>query len=110
MCISNAQILGRKPPNHTTKTALDFRKSFISDLIEGKSFRRDTQMWLPPTSEIRFNQEHFHHLVSNDKRSTCKVQLQSVDTFYNFFRYIMTEEISYWVHFLGLSLLNKDHN
>ena len=74
---------GKKSPNHTTRTALDFRKSLISDLIEGKSFRRDTQMRLPPTPKIRFNQEHFHHLVSNDKRSTCKVHLQHIDTFYS---------------------------
>ena len=50
-------------------------------LIEGKSFGRDTQMRPPPAPEIRFKQEHFHHLVSNDKRSTCKVHLQRVDTF-----------------------------
>ena len=36
----------------------------------------------PPTPEIRFTQERFHHLVSNDKRSTCKVHLQHIDTFY----------------------------
>ena len=83
VCVSNAHILERKSPCHTTRTALDFRKSLISDLIEGKSFRRDTQMRPPPTSEIRFNQEHFHHLVINDKRSTCKVHLQCVDTFYS---------------------------
>ena len=35
----------------------------------------------PLAPEIRFKQEHFHHLVSNDKRSTCKVHLQRVDTF-----------------------------
>ena len=80
VCVSNAYILERKSP---CRTALDFRKSLIGDLIEGKSFRRDTQMWSPPNSEIRFNQEHFHHLVSNDKRSTCKVHLQCVDTFYS---------------------------
>lgn len=40
-------------------------------------------MWPPPTPEIRFNQEHFHHLVSNDKRSTSKVHLHRVDTFYS---------------------------
>ena len=83
VCVSNAHILERKSPCHTTRTALDFRKSLISDFIEGKSFRRDTQMWPPPNSEIRFNQEHFHHLVINDKRSTCKVHLQCVDTFYS---------------------------
>ena len=30
VCISNAHILERKSPNHTTRTALDFRKSLIS--------------------------------------------------------------------------------
>ena len=35
----------------------------------------------PPAPEIRFNQEHFHHLVRSDKRSTCKVHIQRVDTF-----------------------------
>ena len=41
VCISNAHILERKSPNHSTRTALDFRKSLISDLIEGNSFRRN---------------------------------------------------------------------
>ena len=27
VCVLNAHILGRKSPNHTTRTALDFRKS-----------------------------------------------------------------------------------
>ena len=49
-----------------------------------KSFRRDTQMQQPSTSDIWFNQEHFHHLdKSSDKRSTCKVHLEHVDTFYS---------------------------
>ena len=82
ICISNVHILERKSPNHTTTTTLAFRKSLISDLIEGKSFRRDTQMQQPSTSDIWFNQEHFHHLdKSSDKKSTCKVHLQHVDTF-----------------------------
>ena len=62
---------------------LDFRKSLISDLIEGNSFRRNTRMQPPPAPEIRFNQEHFHHLVRSDKRSTCQVHKQRVDTFYS---------------------------
>ena len=52
VCISNAHILEIKSPNHTTTTTLAFRKSLISDLIEGKSFRRDTQMQQPSTSDI----------------------------------------------------------
>ena len=52
VCISNAHILERKSPNHTTRTALDFRKSLISDLIEGNSFRRDTRMQPPPAPEV----------------------------------------------------------
>ena len=84
VCISNAHILERKSPNHTTTTTLAFRKSLISDLIEGKTFRRDTQIQQPSTSGIWFNQEHFHHLdKSSDKRSTCKVHQQHVDTFYS---------------------------
>ncbi|XP_044177062.1 uncharacterized protein LOC114950998 isoform X3 [Acropora millepora] len=84
VCISNAHILERKSPNHSTRTALDFRKSLISDLIEGNSFRRDTRMQPPPAPEIRFNQEHFYHLVRSDKRSTCQVHIQRVlDTFYS---------------------------
>ena len=70
VCISNAHILERKSPNHATRTAVDFRKSLVSDLIEGNSFRRDTRMQPPPAPEIRFNQEHFHHLVRSDKRSS----------------------------------------
>ena len=29
------------------------------------------------------NQEHFHHLIRSDKRSTCKVHIQRVGTFYS---------------------------
>ena len=84
VCISNAHILERKSPNHSTRTALDFRKSLISDLIEGNSFRRDTRMQPPPAPEIHFNQEHFYHLVRSDKRSTCQVHIQRVlDTLYS---------------------------
>jgi len=83
VCISNAHILERKSPNHTTRTVLDFRKSLISDLIEGNSFRRDTQMQPPPAPEIRFNQEHFHHLKRSDKRSTCRFHTRRVHTFYS---------------------------
>ena len=36
----------------------------------------------PRAPEVRFNQEHVHHLVRSDKRSTCKVHIQRVDTFY----------------------------
>ena len=52
VCISNAHILEIKSPNHTTTTTLAFIKSLISDLIEGKSFRRDTQMQQLSTSDI----------------------------------------------------------
>ena len=83
VCVSNAHTLERKSPNHITRTALDFRKSLISDLIEGNSFRMDTQVRPQPTPEAPFNKEHRHHLVRNDKRFTCKVHLQHVDTFYS---------------------------
>ncbi|RMX45443.1 hypothetical protein pdam_00016074 [Pocillopora damicornis] len=77
VCVSNAHILERKSPCHTTRTALDFRKSLISHLIEGKSFRRDTQMRPPPNYEIRFNQEHFHHLEEIEER-ICIMLRESV--------------------------------
>lgn len=76
VCVSNAHILVR----NTTRSSLDFRTSLISDLIHGHSFRMDIQIPPAPTPEIRFNQDHFHHLVSNYTRSTCKVHLQRVDT------------------------------
>ena len=38
----------------------------------------------PPAPEVRFNQEHYHHLVRSDKRSIFKVPIQRVDTFYNY--------------------------
>ena len=44
VCVSNAHILERRSPNHNTRTALDFRKSLISDLIQGNSFRMDVSM------------------------------------------------------------------
>ena len=80
---ANAHILERKSPNHTTRTALHFRKSLLSDLTQGNSFRMDTHVRSPPTPEARFNQEFFHHLVRSDKRSACKVRLQRVDTLYS---------------------------
>ena len=37
----------------------------------------------PPAPMVQFNQEHYHHLVKSDKRSTFKVPIQREDTFYN---------------------------
>jgi len=83
VCISNAHILERKSLVHTTRNSLEFRRSLISELIQHKSFRKDARSPQTPIPQIRFNQDHFHHLVSHSTRSTCKVHLQRVDTIYS---------------------------
>lgn len=80
VCISNAHILENKSLLHTTRNGLLFRRSLIDELIQQQSFRRDTRSPQNPIPQIRFNQGHFHHLVSHKTRSTCKVHLQRVDT------------------------------
>lgn len=84
VCISNAHILHCKSPNHASISSLEFRKSMLKALVEGKCFRRDTGLHQIPVTipHIRFNRDHFHHLISHDTRSTCKVHIQEVKTIY----------------------------
>ena len=42
VCVSNAHILHTKSQNHASLRALQFRKEFVSPLVQGKCFRRDT--------------------------------------------------------------------
>ena len=58
--------------------------SLRSQCLKGKSFRRDTGIHHIPVStpDIRFNRDHFHHFISRDTRSTCKVHIQQVKTTY----------------------------
>ena len=76
----NAHILQIKSQNHASTTSLEFRKKVISQLVEGKSFRKDTGLVQAPVviPDIRFDRDHFHHLISNDTRSTCKVHIQTI--------------------------------
>ena len=80
VCISNAHILHCKSPDHVSISSLEFRKSEV----EGKCFRRDTGLCQIPAAipHIRLNRDHFHHLISHDTRSTCKVHIQEVKTIY----------------------------
>ena len=84
VCISNAHILRCKSPDHVSISSLEFRKSVLKALVEGKCFRRDTGLCQIPVAipHIRFNRDHFHHLRSHDTRSTCKVYIQEVKTIY----------------------------
>lgn len=84
VCISNAHILHCKSPNHASISSLDFRKSVLKALVEGKCFRRDTGLHQISVAipHIRFNRDHFHHLISHDTRSTCWVHIQEVKTIY----------------------------
>ena len=83
VCISNAHILHCKSPNNASISSLEFRKSVLKALVEGKCFRRDDtglcqiSVAIP---HIRFNCDHFHHLISHETRSTCKVYIQEVKT------------------------------
>ena len=85
VCLSNAHILHCKSPDHASIASLEFRKSVIKALVQGKCFRRDTGLpqILVPIPDIRFNRDHFHHLVSQETRSTCKVHIQEVKTMYS---------------------------
>lgn len=58
--------------------------SLRGQCLKGKSFRRDTGIHHIPVStpDIRFNRDHFHHFISRDTRSTCKVHIQQVKTTY----------------------------
>ena len=84
VCVSNAHILHSKSPDHASTTSFNFRKSVVKALVEGKCFRRDAGLPQIPVAipEIRFNRDHFHHLISHDTRSTCKVHIQEVKTTY----------------------------
>ena len=84
VCISNAYILHCKSPDHVSISSLQFRKSVLKALVEGKCFRRDTGLCQIPVAipHIRFNRDHFHHLISHDTRSTCKAHIQEVKTIY----------------------------
>lgn len=84
VCVSNAHILHSKSPDHASITSFNFRKSVVKALVEGKCFRRDAGLPQIPVAipEIRFNRDHFHHLISHDTRSTCKVYIQEVKTTY----------------------------
>ena len=83
MCISNAHILHCKSPNHASISSLESRKSVLKALVEGKCFRRDTELCQIPVTipHIRFNRDHFHHLISYETRSTCKVHIQEVKSY-----------------------------
>ena len=82
--LSNAHILHSKSPDHARITSFNFRKSVVKALVEGKCFRRDAG--LPQISvaipEIRFKHDHFHYLISQETRSTCKAHIQEVKTSY----------------------------
>ena len=84
VCMSNVHILHCKSPDHASITSLEFRKSVLKALVEGKCFRRDTGLQQIPVAipDIRFSRDHFHHLISHDTRSTCKVHTQEVKTVY----------------------------
>ena len=85
VCVSNAQILQTKSQEHTTMRRFDFRKNLITQLVQGRCFRKGTGLpQLPvPLPDIRFNRDHFHYLVTNETRSTCKVHVQRVKTVYS---------------------------
>ena len=80
VCILIAHILENKSLIHTTRNGLQFRRSLIDEFTQQQSFRKNTRSPQTPIPQIRFNQDHFHHLVSHNTRSTCKVHLQHVDT------------------------------
>ena len=84
VCVSNAHILHSKCPDHASITSFNFRKSVVKALVEGKCFSRDAGLPQIPVAipEIRFNRDHFHHLISHDTRSTCKVHIQEVKASY----------------------------
>lgn len=85
LCISNGHILETKSPHHTSRRNLDFRMCLITELVKGNCFRKDTGPPQIPVAipDIRFNQDHFHHLVGHNTRSTCKVHLQRLDSLYS---------------------------
>lgn len=82
--LSNAHILHTKSPDHASITSLEFRKSLIKALVEGKCFRRDTGLYPIPATipHIRFNSDHFHNLIIHGTRSTCKVHIQQLKASY----------------------------
>ncbi|XP_068714167.1 piggyBac transposable element-derived protein 4-like [Montipora foliosa] len=83
VCISNAHILESKSLLHTTRNGLQFRRSLIDELTQQQSLQRDTRSPQNPIPQIRFNQGHFHHLVSHKKNiymqsspATCGYHIQ----------------------------------
>ena len=57
VCVSNAHILQTKSQHHATMRSFDFRKNSITELVQGRCFRKDTGLpQLPvPLLDIRFN-------------------------------------------------------
>lgn len=82
---SNEHKFHTKSQNHASLGALKVRKELVSTTVQGKCFGRDTGFVLIPVAirDIRFNCDHFHHPVSNDTRSTCKVLIHKVKTIYS---------------------------
>ena len=111
--MSNAHILHTKSPNNANMRRFDFRRKLVSQLIEGRCLRRDTgSHQIPiPLPNIRFNRDHFHHLVTNDTRSTCKVHVQRVNklkdgAYYCYCAYVL--RTSRYSGFLSVMLTNTE--
>ena len=85
VCVSNAHILQTKSQEHASMRSFDFGKNLITQLVQGRCFRKDTGLpQLPlPLPDIRFNRDHFHYPVTNEIRSTCKVHVQRVKTVFS---------------------------
>ena len=77
VCVSNAYILHTKSPNNANMRSFDVRRKLVTQLIEGRCFRRDSGSHQVPPPVVRFNRDYFHPLVTNDTRSICKVHVQS---------------------------------
>ena len=80
VCISNAHILENKSLIRITRNGLQFRISLIDELTQRQGFWRDARSPQTPIPQIRFKQNHFHHLVSHNTRSKCKFHQQRVGT------------------------------
>ena len=78
VCVSDAHILQTKSQEHASMRSFDFRNNLITQLVQGRCFRKDTGLpqLLVPLQHIRFNRHHFHYLVTNETRSTCKINVQ----------------------------------
>ena len=71
VCISNAHILENKSLIRITRNGLQFRISLIDELTQQQGFWRDARSPQTPIPQIRFKQNHFHHLVSHNTRSNA---------------------------------------